>query len=210
MPRLRHLPLSLALFLGLTWVLSALVPQEVEAKPRLIWGESKTTSQLPVAKKGFPHPKDRHQLFFVQRTMNANTVVYAAKFDANGMLDARRPIVGYWRRYEEQGQTMALRWYERVFGYGVRTRRHANGRDFVVSFNAMRTETLELRQTGPFQAALWTRRNNRDFELVYGFLDLDEGGVLPRVERLRLYTTDPATGRYVTHLIAVSGGEYHE
>ncbi len=186
------------------------LPAKAFAKPSIKLISTSASTTLPKAKTGFPHPNDPNQLFFVQRTSNANTIVYAAQFDANGELNKRRPVIAYWRRYAEQGQTMPLRWYERVFGFGVRARRNPKGDGYFVSFNAMRNHTVELRQSGPFEASLWTRYNNRDFELVYGYLDLDEKSLLPKVDRLRLYTTTKGTRGYFTHLIAVSGGEYQE
>jgi hypothetical protein len=205
---LSRLPLPCVFVLVGLMVVAAALP--AQARPGIRLTESSVSYSLPRARAEFPHPDEPRQLFFVQRTPNANTVVYAARFTADGRLDPRRPVVAYWRRYASQGQTMRLRWYERLFGYGVWSRPNRDGSGYLVGVNAMRNTSVELRQTGPFQAALWTRVDNRDFQLVYGYLDLDESGMLPRVERLRLYTTDPETGRYVTHFFAVSGGEYHE
>lgn len=203
LPRL--LPLCAALLAVMTLLA---LPNTGAAKPSLRLLSSTSQATLPKARANFPHPNDTHQVFFVQRSANANTVVYAAQFDEDGTLNQRRPVIAYWRRYGEQGQVMPLRWYEQIFAFGVKSRRHPDGDGYLVSVNAMRDYTVELRQTGPFQASLWTRHNNRDFELIYAYLDLDQTGVLPRVDQVRLYSSDPDTGRYMTHLIAVSGGEY--
>ncbi|PSL18742.1 DUF4833 domain-containing protein [Shimia abyssi] len=204
------IPMMLRICLLVAIGAAVLTPDAGYARPKIHYLSSSSSTQLPTARPEFRHPAERHQVFFVQRTSNANTIVYVARFDDDGQLNKHRPVDVYWRRFEEQGQIMPLRWYERVFGFGVRTRAMPDGKSYQVSFNAMRSETLMLRQTGPFEAALWTRLGNRDFELIYGYLDLDESGMLPKVERLRLYTADPKTGRFVTHLIAVSGGEYQE
>ena len=180
------------------------------AAPDLKIVKSTSSATLPTANAGFPHPKEKHQLFFLQRTTNANTVVYVARFDANGDLIPDKPVAGYWRRYAGSGRAMALRWYERVFGFGVKTRRIASTGNYDLRFNGLKSHRLELRQNGPFDAALYTRQKDREFRMIYGYLDVDESGLLPKVTRLRLYTSDPQTGHFVTHTIAVSGGAYRE
>ncbi|MBO9395508.1 DUF4833 domain-containing protein [Shimia sp. R9_2] len=181
-----------------------------KAKPQLALTSSEQSDVLPLANPDFPHPDEPGQLFFLQRNMNANTVVYSARFDDAGSLIEKSPVSVFWRRYADEGQTMALRWYERVFGFGVRLKSHASTTSRTLAFNALKSQKLELRQIAPFKAALFTEQDGREYQLIYGYLDVDESGLLPKVTRLRLYTTDPQTGLYVTHTIAVSGGAFNE
>lgn len=185
------------------------------ARPKFSPLTSQSATTLPLANPDFAHPREPHQLFFVQRTTNANTVVYTAKFDQNGALDRKTPVEVYWRRFAGKGHIKALRWYERVFGFGVHIRPvpkgNANDDDgYLVAFNALRSHPFELRQTAPFQATLWIHHKNRAFQMIYVYLDIDETGLFPKVTRLRLYTSDPETGLYMTHTIAVSGGAFRE
>jgi len=188
----------------------AVQAQSVHAKPRLSLQSSVPSETLPVANPKFKHPVDQHQVFFLQRTTNANTIVYVAQFDADGQLDRQRPMHGYWRRFAGRGHQMAFRWYERVAGFGARTRALNDGADFEVRFNGLKDQQLLLKQNGPFDAALYTRQNGRDYRMIYGYIDVDDSGLLPRVTRLRLYTSDPETGNFMTHTIAVSGGAFRE
>lgn len=170
---------------------------------------SKTSSHLPLARAKWPRPSDPHQVFYLQRDMNRNTVVYAAKFNKAGNLRTT-PIEAYWRRYEEQGQTKQLKLVEKHFAYGVKARANPKIEGWTVTFAALSLLKAELRQSGPFQAALWASINNRQYKLIYGFLDLDRGGLITKVERLRLYTFDPVSENYVTHMINVSSGDFRE
>lgn len=182
------------------------------AAPRLTLEASRTSDQLPRENPAFPTPQDPDQIFFLQRSMNANTVVYAARYQADGTLITETPVDSYWRRYAEQGQFMSLRWYERIFGFGLRVAPlpHAPGDIREISFNALKRYRLELRQTAPFTAGFYARFKNRDYRLIYAYLDVDETGLLPKVTGLRLYTQDAQTGAYVTHTISVSGGAFQE
>lgn len=192
----------------LTFCLSGLA-QSISAAPTLTFSDHKESNHLPLARPDWPQPRDANMVFYVQRTTNRNTIVYTAQFDENGNLRSQ-PVHVYWRRFAEQGQPRALKWIERVFAFGVRTRRNKNDDHWTLTFAALKKVPLELRQSGPNQAALWAHINNLDYKLVYGFLDLDESGLITRVVRLRLYTFDPRTEKYVTHIISVSGGEFRE
>ncbi len=197
---------------ALALVLALLFPSQhmANAKPILDVVSTQTSKTLPKANLDFPHPREQHQVFFVQRTTNANTIVYVARFDDNGDLNPQNPIDVYWRRFAGTGKIKDLRWYERTFGFGVRTRPLPDSDGYRVAMNAVKDHPLELRQSAPFEAALWTTQNNRDFRLVYGYLDIDASGMIPKVTSMRLFSTDPETGLYITHNIAVSGGAFRE
>lgn len=182
----------------------------VAAKPALTHLSRSEATHLPHVNREFRHPADAFQLFFLQRSLNANTVVYTAHFDKTGNLKHEAPVAIYWRRFQEHGQVMALRWYERVFGFGMRVQSTDNPQKLHLTFNGLQSQQLELRQTAPFTAALFARIEDRDYRLIYAYLDVDESGLFPKVTRLRLYTNDPQTGLFVTHTIAVSGGAYTE
>lgn len=197
-------------FVAVVLVLLSMSVEGLSAKPRLSLLSRSPSASLPIDNPAFKHPSDRHQVFFLQRNTNANTIVYVAQFDQKGLLNPKNPISGYWRRFAGNGHVMAFRWYERVFGFGARTRALPDGAGYEVRFNGIKSQQLTLIQNGPFDAALYTRQNGENIKMIYGFLDVDESGLLPKVVQLRLYTSDPKTGLFMTHTIAVSGGAFRE
>src|SRR6478609_1406967 len=56
----------------------------------------------------FPHPQGENLLFFLQRTKDANTVVYEANYKNDGTLDNNIPVKSSWIRYTEQGRRKDL------------------------------------------------------------------------------------------------------
>mgnify|MGYP006277087213 CR=1 FL=1 len=69
------------------------------------------TSLLPAAQashiagfNGYPVPHEKNQIFFVQRSMNPNTIVYTARLGADGLPDPRKPVDVFWRRYNDEGE----------------------------------------------------------------------------------------------------------
>ena len=206
----RRSPYARTLLCGVLVLCLVIVATLASARPTLTLAGRSESAHLPVANSAFRHPAESHQLFCLQRTMNANTVIYITKFDAEGNLHAETPVEVFWRRYADQGQTMPLRWYERTFGFGLRVSDGPTESSRYLTFNAIKPHRFELRQTAPYRAALFTRLDNREYRMIYAYLDVDESGILPKVTRVRLYTDDPSTGRFVTHTIAVSGGAFKE
>ncbi len=191
-------------------VLIVLAPGAAMADATLSLTQIRSSDTLPLARPRWPQPLDKHQVFYLQRDMNRNTIVYTAHFGADGMLKSP-PINAYWRRFAEEGQTKPLKTVEKLLAYGVKARKNHAGKDsWNVDFVALSALKAELRQSGPFRADLWASINNREYKLIYGFLDLDRSGFITKVERLHLYTFDPVTEKYVTHIINVSGGDIRE
>ena len=58
---------------------------------------------LPAAAESFPVPVDENLIFYVQRSLNSNTIVYTARLDGDGKLDAKRPVDVFWRRFNDDG-----------------------------------------------------------------------------------------------------------
>ena len=61
---------------------------------------------------------DRDALFHIERNKNANIVQYDARLGTDGLLHPEQPVVAYWVRLAEQGQTRELTWIQRKFAYG--------------------------------------------------------------------------------------------
>ena len=76
----------------------------------------------------FKVPDEPNQLFYVQRSPNANTVIYAAKLDAQGNFDSRAPVEAFWRKFNIDGSKQPLNFMERMMAYGVRVQSAQAGR----------------------------------------------------------------------------------
>ena len=196
-----------ACLVGITLFVSLFNPHKVFGAPDLKLIESIETKQLPVVQKTWPHPNDPGQVFFIQRSMNPNTVVYTAHYGRDGALVPKAPLSAYWRRYAEAGQKRKLKLFEKLFAYGISARKSRNRDAWAARFAALPDLAPELRQETPFQSALWVNIAGREYRMIYGYLDLDESGLVDKVVRLRLFTFDPKKDAYVTHMISVAGGD---
>jgi hypothetical protein len=164
------------------------------------------SAKLPIVRPDFPIPAEPNQLFYLQRSTNSNTVIYAARFDANGNLDARNPVAVYWRRYNTTGERKPLKRIERLFAYGVNVTPRETEGEFTVTLKPAGNLPLLLRQTGPGKAEALAKVGDRTVRLAYIFLTVDESGLVPSVTGLSGYGIDIRTGRAIAETFAVSGG----
>lgn len=157
---------------------------------------------LPRLRPEFQTPGEPNQLFYVQRSVNANTVVYAARLDARGDFDSREPVEGFWRWFNVDGHKKPLNFIERMMAYGVKTdppRKNAP-RTFRIAALPERSLTLSFDAQKKPQALM--RIGDRTVKVAYVYLQVVEGGLTPDVPSLDILGTDTATGRAVhEHLI---------
>lgn len=161
-------------------------------------------ARIAPARPDWPRPADAGQVFFLQRSMNANTVVYAAQMTA-GKLNAAAPLTAYWRRYNDAGEVKPLKAFERRLAFGARTRPTAQG--YAVRFAGLPQLHAVLRLDAQGQPGLWARYDGRDIRLISGYLELDQSGMIPRITGLRVHGLDPSTGREHLVVFSVTGGE---
>lgn len=153
----------------------------------------------------YPVPEDAGMVFYLQRSMNANTVVYAARFDSDGKLKSKKPLAVFWRRYNTDGDKQSLSFIERNMAYGVTTSRQAPG-VFRVRFQAIPDIPLVLKQDGAGQAMLTITPKGKTIDLIYGYLQIDESGLLPSVTGIRLFGRLHDGGEPVEVTYSVEGG----
>src|SRR5579864_7577657 len=92
----------------------------------------------------FKIPDEPNQLFYVQRSPNSNTVVYAARLDASGEFDAKNPVEAFWRKFNIDGSRQSLTFVERLMAYGVRVDTIKPGRPITFDIIALPNRKLTL------------------------------------------------------------------
>lgn len=149
---------------------------------------------IPAQAEEFPVPREPNQVFYVQRSINSNTVVYAARLDGAGALDARRPVNVYWRRYNEEGQRQELSSLESRFAFGVRARPAKDQPGaFKVAVVSYPDREVVLKLVNGV-ARLEGRVAGQPARLDHAYLDVDDSGSVPKVRRVDLFGTALAGG----------------
>ena len=143
----------------------------------------------------YPRPEDTSErLFFIQRNMNKNTIVYDASFDKNGNLNEEAPVNVYWIRFEEEGQKMDLRNLERNFAYGIEFNKlNTQSIQYSVKIVADKSRELILKQIAPFKAEVYIKIDNKLSELDHMYINADNSGFWPDLEYIELFGIDTKT-----------------
>jgi hypothetical protein len=71
----------------------------------------------------FPRPSgNKNMLFFIQRTLNTNTIIYELNTDANGELIKDEPIKFYYKNYANHGEIEPVSKIQKQLAYGIAIR----------------------------------------------------------------------------------------
>lgn len=137
----------------------------------------------------FPLPeKTKERLFYLQRTLNLNTIIYDACFDSNGKLDTENPVKVYWIRYDEDGHKMPLRFFEKQFAFGVESEKLINHKyDYKIKIAAWNNRDVYIKQIAPFEAIAYLKINGVLSVLDHIFIGSDPHGSLSKVEYVDIY-----------------------
>ena len=121
------------------------------------------TSATTNTRNNYPVPeKTNERLFFIQRSLNSNTIVYDANFDKNGNLIEESPIDVYWIRYDECGQRMELRKIEKNLAFGIEfSKLDQKGYHYKVNIIAEKSRDIFLKQEAPFRAKAYLKIGDR-------------------------------------------------
>lgn len=141
-------------------------------------------------------PNDPNQLFYLQRSTNSNTIVYAANLLKSGQLDPKNPLDIFWRRYTEDGGRKGLNFIERTLAYGSSPKPVAGHSD---QFDASIVSLPEIKfrigidEAGNPEATL--QMGDHLARLVSAYVKVDESGFIPKLVFLDIYGIDKVTGR---------------
>ncbi|MBD2701315.1 DUF4833 domain-containing protein [Spirosoma sp. BT702] len=154
-------------------------------------------SYLPIQahKDTFPVPATSpNQLFYLQRSKDANTVIYEANVTASKTLDPGKPVQVYWIRYAEQGQRKDLSSVQWRMAYGYVHNPSSDSNSYDISLNAFKKRQLHVtfHQGKPVAT---TSINGQQAYLQKIFVQVDpKPHLIPKVQFVDMYGSDLSTG----------------
>ena len=180
------------------YVLAALVSLSAhgEADARQLTSLITELDQIPRVRPEFKVPDEPNQLFYVERSVNSNTVVYAARLDAHSAINPKTPVDAFWRWYNVDGHKKDLNFVERIMAYGVRANppRPNQPVTFTIAALPERTLTLDLDDHKHPEALI--QIGGHMVKLAYVYLEVVDG-IVPSVPSFDIFGTDMASGKAV-------------
>ena len=129
---------------------------------------------------------ERHPLFKIERSKNANILQYDAQIRPDGTLDKKKPVVVYWVRLAEQGQIKKLSWIQRVFAYGFKTRQDPRSDSVSLDMAVDIGQPVKVqRVNGVYRATLTIDDRLMVLERIY--IRTIENGLLTKVKSIELF-----------------------
>ncbi|HQR29699.1 MAG TPA: DUF4833 domain-containing protein [Anaeromyxobacteraceae bacterium] len=141
------------------------------------------------------------ELFRIGRSTNANEVVYLARKDKDGRLDADDPLKAEWHMLAEDGHREGLNFIEKLLAYGFSVDPAASGDGFVVVLKAKKDRPVRLAMRDGCPTATVTI-SGRPAVLRRIFVQAEPSeGLIPEVAWADIEGVDAATGAPVTERV---------
>lgn len=164
-----------------------------------------TSDRTATEINSFPIPEGiDNMLFYVQRTINANTIVYTLNNDKYGELNEEEPIKAYWIKYAQGGKIDPLTYIQKKYAYGVKAKLINKGKkSFIIEFVSYHKKQFYLlKSPTDNQYHVYGIVNNK-LSILNNILVRIEGGTfwIPNVKQIEVTAKDPSNSSEVTEII---------
>jgi hypothetical protein len=129
-------------------------------------------------------------------------VIYADRLDARGNLDSSAPVEAFWRKFNIDGSKQPLNFIERMMAYGVKLDGRKAGRPVTFTIAALPERKVTVSLDSEHRPEALMQIGSHLVKLAYVYLQVVEGGLLPKIPSLDIFGTDVASGKAIhEHLI---------
>ncbi len=143
-------------------------------------------------------PESKISLFYIQRSSNANAVIYDANLLPDKKLNPKNPVHTYWIRYGENAQKKELTTMQRTLAYGLYTNPILNEPDaYEGYFLAYRKRKFVVKLDPKGNPIALFPINGKLQILKKIFVKVNEEKFMPSVHYIELFGKDPVTGKDV-------------
>jgi hypothetical protein len=150
----------------------------------------------------FPVPPARKDMmFYLQRTTNSNTIVYALNYKEAGYLNETSPVKVYWIRYTEKGHPIkGLNEIQRRFAYGIKSKK--SGKDTwdlrMVAYDKL---PLILKRGKDHVYYVFVNIKGKEYVFTKAYIKVDGGSFwMPNIPYIDIYVKDDLN-RKIIHRI---------
>lgn len=142
-------------------------------------------------------PQNKNMLFYLQRTLDKNTVIYEVNYEPNGQINRKKPVKAYWLDYNNGWTPSPLTRAQTMFAYGIESEpTHASSKIFRINLVSYKKIKMYLKPSGKNKAyETHVALHGRNYLLTNIFVNIIGGTYLrPSVSYIELRGKDPLTG----------------
>jgi len=138
-------------------------------------------------------PQNEHTLFYIQRNLNHNTVVYEMNTLRDGLISDETPMKVYWIKYTQGGKHLGLNVIQNKLAYGYESEKIAKGLySFrMVSYKKIKFYIAEDKE-GKYRVI--TSINGEQSYLSNIYVYAEELGLFPDVKYFEMYGENIKSG----------------
>lgn len=133
------------------------------------------------------------ELFRIERSKNANVVLYEARRGRGAALDPDEPVTASWLLLATHGGREPLSLFERAFAYGFEVQPAPSGPGFALTLKAFKARPIRVTNGGACPKAL-TQIDGREAVLSRIFIKADDRQLVPAVLSVEVFGLDAQTG----------------
>lgn len=133
------------------------------------------------------------ELFRIERSKNANVVLFEVKEGQGTTFDPDEPITASWLLLATTGKRESLTFFERLLAYGYSARLAPSGASCSLTLKALKDRTIRVENRGPCLAPLAVI-DGAEAVLQKIFVKADERGPGPAVQYIELFGVDAVSG----------------
>lgn len=152
----------------------------------------------------FPVPTDvKDLLFYVQRSLNKNTIIYSLNTDAKGSLNELEPIKSYWVNYSGKSDIEPLNFIQKKYAYGLEVQLlDKEKKNYCFNFVSYKKQLLYLIKSPDKIYHVYSYFNGK-FVIVNRIYVHIEGGSFwtPKVKYIEVLAKDPSKNEEITEKI---------
>ena len=140
-------------------------------------------------------------LFKIERSKDANQILYDVNIKQTGDFDAKNPINVYWIKNTKGGKIEPLTWIQKKYAYGLK---YLNVNDDFATFQFVSYNKMffTLRKKKDNQFEVYTKYNGNLLKMDRIFIQLDGGSFwVPNITAVKVYAKNVKTGEDVIEVI---------
>jgi len=136
----------------------------------------------------FPVPKLQDQLFYIQRNLNSNTIIYKLNKNLSGSINETSPLEVFWLNYETGIKRKELNHIQDKLAYGYKSWK-INNDTYQFQIVSYPTKDFFLAKDDQTGYRVYSKLNNEMSVIHNIFVYAEEFGVFPQVKFIEFFGT---------------------
>jgi hypothetical protein len=150
----------------------------------------------------YPVPASGQTLFYIQRNVNKNTIVYDLNFLEDGSLNRVKPLNVYWIMYENRGEKKNINFLQRKLAYGYNVTKN-EGSELEIQLVSYKKRRIYITMNEEGEHKAYMLINGTTALLKNIFVYANESGAFPSVEYVEMFGVNEAEDKVVYEKISI-------